>query len=80
MFVLPTCSYMANSLAATVVKSSATDARALELVVGIADGASFASSNPTWLQPPAAQDRCYVGAQPGLSHGSAALVHGQIAA
>lgn len=55
------CRYKMNSLAAMVLDYAS--ASSFELVVGIGDSTSFYSEDPSWLQPAARKDACYVGAR-----------------
>jgi hypothetical protein len=59
------CRFMAESLAATIYRSSATDPNQFAMLLGIGDNTNFDSPEPTWRTAPAAQDKCYVGARLG---------------
>ena len=52
---------MAQSLAAAIVKSSASNPSAFTMVVGIADGSVFSYAEPSWGMPAHIQDKCYIG-------------------
>jgi hypothetical protein len=59
------CRFMAESLAATIYRSSATDPNQFAMLLGIGDSSNFGSETPTWSMASTAQDKCYVGAHLG---------------